>query len=62
MRDNFLRKIAPKVSTIGTANNKIGKANVMIVELLKPNKEIADMIKPKNNAPQSPIRCLRCEL
>ena len=35
----------------------------MIVELLKPSKEIAEIINPKNKAPQSPIKILAgCQL
>ena len=60
---SFLLKIAPMVSTMGTASSRIGSASVIIVELLKPSNEIADIIKPRNKAPQSPMKILAgCEL
>ncbi len=59
---SFLLKIAPMVSTMGTASSRIGSASVIIVELLKPSNEIADIIKPRNKAPQSPMKILAgCE-
>ena len=43
---------------IGSINKSIGKAKVTIVELLNPNKLIAEIINPKNKDPQSPMKML----
>ena len=51
-------KIADNVSMIGSINNKIGNANVKIVLDLNPSNEIAEIMNPKNNDPQSPIKIL----